>query len=79
MLDGIPIDMKSVIGVVAARASKGAKLKSIRIIGCKSVRTEVLELKKHVLHVEYDPEVDEAKDDGGDIDEDGDEDEYGYD
>jgi hypothetical protein len=78
VLDGMPIDMTSVIGVVAARASRGAKLKFIRIIGRKSVRTEVLELKKHVPHVEYGPEVDEANDDGGDIDEDGDEDEYEY-
>jgi hypothetical protein len=54
------VDMRSIIEVVAARASGGAKLKSIRIVGDidKLVRTDVLELKKHVTHVEFDPELD---------------------
>jgi hypothetical protein len=33
VLNGGTLDMKSVIGVAAARASRGAKLKSVRIIG----------------------------------------------
>jgi hypothetical protein len=54
------VDMRSIIEVVAARASGGAKLKSIRIVGDidKPAWTDVLELKKHVTHVEFDPELD---------------------
>jgi hypothetical protein len=64
VLDGMALDMKNVIGVAAARASEGMKLKSVRIFGQdKFVRTDVLELKKHVFHVECGPEVDEANDD----------------
>jgi hypothetical protein len=51
--DRIVIEVKPVIGVVAARASRGAKLESIRIVGGNPVRADVLELEKHVLRVEY--------------------------
>ena len=63
-------DMKSVIGVAAARASEGMELKSVRIVGDwdKFGQTEVLELKKHVLHVECGPKVDGTNDDGDDMD-----------
>ena len=67
MFDGITVDMESVIGVVAARASRGAKLKSVRIFGKdKLVGIDVLELKKHILHLEYGPE---CGNDGDDTDE----------
>jgi hypothetical protein len=60
MLEQEKFDMGSIIGVVAARASSGMKLRSIRIIGDidKPVRTHVLELRKHVLRVEYHPDLD---------------------
>ena len=46
-------DMKDVIEMAAARASRGVGLKSIRIVSNdKVMRTDVLELKKYVLHVE---------------------------
>jgi hypothetical protein len=50
-------DMKSVIGVAAARASGGTKLKSVRIVGKsdKFGQTDVLELKEHVVYVECGP------------------------
>ena len=62
--------MRSVIGAAAARASRGAKLKSVKIVGQdKLARIDVLELKKHVLDVECGPEVYET--DGGGIGEEG--------
>jgi hypothetical protein len=53
-------DMKSVIGVAAARALGGTKLKSVRIVGDwdKFGQTDVLELEQHVLRVECGPDVD---------------------
>jgi hypothetical protein len=64
--DGKIFDIKRVTGMAAARASKGAKLKSVRIIGQdKFVRTDVLELEEHVLHVECGLEVDGANDGSG--------------
>jgi hypothetical protein len=61
--DGEVFDIKGIIGVAAARASMGAKLKSVRIVGQDGfVETDVLELKKHVLRVEYGPEVDGTDD-----------------
>ena len=52
VLNGMTLDMTSVIGVVVARASRGSKLKSIRIVDSEPVRANVLEqLEKHVLHV----------------------------
>jgi hypothetical protein len=68
VLRGRTFDMKSVIGVAAARASKGAKLKTVRIVGRdRPARTDVLELEKHVFHVGCGP----ASDDDDDIDEKG--------
>ena len=46
----------NVIDMTAARASRGAKLMSVRIIGQdKSVQIDVLEPRKNVLHLEYGP------------------------
>ena len=67
-LNEITVDMESVIGVVAARASKGVKIKSITIAGCKSARADVLELKKHVSRVEYSPQFDNDRDGAGEGD-----------
>ena len=67
VLNGMAFDMEIVTGVVAAKALRGAKLESIRIVDKdKSAGTDVLELQKHVLHVECGPEFD---DDGDDTDE----------
>ena len=45
--------MKGIIGVAAARTLRGAKLKSVKIIGQgQPARADVWELEKHVLHVE---------------------------
>jgi hypothetical protein len=56
VINGGTLDVRSVIGVAEARASRGAKLKHIRIVGRdESARTDVLELEKHVLHVECGP------------------------
>jgi hypothetical protein len=64
--DGEIFDIKRVIGMAAARASMGAKLESVRIVGQDTfVRTDVLELKKHVLRVECGSEgTDYGSDDG---------------
>jgi hypothetical protein len=70
VLDRETVDVKNVIGVVAMRASRGAKLKSIRIVRQgRFAPVDVLELKKHVLDVECGPEADGADDDNDDIDE----------
>ena len=56
-------DMKDVIEMAAARASRGVGLKSIRIVSNdKVMRTDVLELKKYVLHVECRTDVGEVGD-----------------
>jgi hypothetical protein len=62
------LDLKDVIGMAVARASRGAKLKSITIHQDNYVRTDVLELRKHVLHVDCGPEF-KIDDDGDDVDE----------
>ena len=53
-------DIQSMAGIAAARASRGAKLKCVRIIdGYDEPRLDaegVAELRKHVSHVEYGPE-----------------------
>ena len=55
------LDIKNVKEMAAARASRGAKLKSIRISSQdKSVQVDALELREHALHVECGPEVDVA-------------------
>ena len=49
-------DMTSIVEVAAARASRGAKLKSVRIVSrAKFEQNDVLELEKHVLNVECGP------------------------
>jgi hypothetical protein len=63
--DGKRLYIESVIGMAAARASRGAKLKSVRIAGrVKFAPMQVLELRKHVLHVECDFGVDDVSNDG---------------
>jgi hypothetical protein len=59
VLDNGMLDMKSVIGTAAARALRGAKLKSVKIIGQdQPARADVLELERHVLHAEFGDDVD---------------------
>jgi hypothetical protein len=58
------LDLKDVIGMAAARASRGAKLKFVRITQGSCMRTDALELKKHALHVECGPEFDGVDGDG---------------
>ena len=58
-------DMGEIIGMAAERKSRGARLKLVRIVSqVKSVEADMLELKKHVLHVECGPEA--GTDGGGD-------------
>ena len=59
LLDGVGLDTKSMIAMAAARASRGAKLRTVRISdGWSELRPRgVLELRKHVLRVEYGPGV----------------------
>ena len=69
-------DIEAIIGMAAARASIGAKLKSVRIVswdGTLCPRLDVLELKKHVLRVECGQEVEGI---GGDGDSDDGDEEY---
>ena len=63
------LNMKSLIEMAAARALRGAKLKTIKIVGRdQPARTDVLELERHVLDVESaGPEVDGAYDDSDGI------------
>jgi hypothetical protein len=69
-LDGETLDIKNVIEMAASRASRGAKLKSIRIVSRdESIRINVLELRKHVSHVECGPEVGVANEDSDGSDE----------
>ena len=52
---GLVFDIKEVVGMVAARVSIGVKLKLVKLVPMSKVvysPLEVLELKKHVLHVE---------------------------
>ena len=64
------IDVKSMTKIAAARAPKGAKLKTIRIVGGgdKLNLGDVLELRKHVSNVECGPEVDVVDSDSDDGD-----------
>ena len=49
-------DVRSLISMAAARASRGAKLESVRIISrVELVPMVLLELREHVLYVEYEP------------------------
>jgi len=68
---GTEVDIKSVTEMAAARVSGGAKLRTIRIGGKDKLNPgDALELKKHVLNVEYLPVVDEVNSDSDDSDED---------
>jgi len=53
---GSTLGTEGFVGMAAARASRGAKLKTVRILA-REVGFDVLELEKHVLHVECGPEV----------------------
>jgi hypothetical protein len=67
--DGETLDIKDVTDMAAGRASKGVQLKSVRIVSQgKFMKTDMLELEKHVLHMECGHEVDVANEDsdGGD-------------
>ena len=57
--------------IVAVRASRGAKLRTVRVVGGKDRVNpgDVLELRKQVLHVEHDCEVGEVDDEDEDSDE----------
>ena len=64
-LDGKTFNMENVIGMAEARASRGMKLKAVRIVSHdESVHVDALELMEHVLRVECGPEVDAADEDG---------------
>ena len=63
------IDVKNIAKIAAARASRGAKLRTVRIIGGKG-KLGLGELRKHVLNVECDPVVDVVDSDSDDSDED---------
>jgi hypothetical protein len=64
------LDLKDFVGMAAARASRGAKLKSVTIRQNSYVRTDVLELRKHVSRVNCGPEFDFEDYDGGTDEED---------
>ena len=63
------IDVESTTEIAAARASRGAKLRTLKIVG-KLNLGDVLELKKHVSNVECDLVVDVIESDSDDSDED---------
>jgi hypothetical protein len=70
--NGWTVYMESVIEVAAARASRGVGLKSVRIVGySQPAQADVLELEKHVLHVECDLAVSGANNEGDGNDEEG--------
>jgi hypothetical protein len=50
--------IKYLVEMAAARASKRGKLESVKIVGRKFAGGSVVELRKHVLRVECNAEVD---------------------
>ena len=64
-------NIKRVVDIVEARASRGAKLRAVRVVGGQNRLSpeDVLELRKHVSQVEYDPGVDVVGSDSDDSDE----------
>jgi len=69
-VDGEKFDIQSVIGQAARRASRGARLKSVRIVSWDtSVQTSALKLEEYVSHVECSPRVAFASGDVGISDE----------
>ena len=69
---GKKFDIQALIGIAGVRASRGTKLKSVRIASRdKSVQSCVLKLEQHVPHVECDIGVAAVCDnDGGDYSDD---------
>ena len=66
---GEKFDIQKVIGMAAKRASRGAKLKSLRIVGGdRSVQIRASGLEEHVSHVEFSPGVAAVSDDSDDSD-----------
>jgi len=63
--DGEAFDMEDAIGMAEARASRGKKLKSVRVVhrGDEPDPQDVLELTKHVRHVEHGPRINAVDDD----------------
>ena len=59
--------IEKVVGMAAARELRGARLKLVRII--TPVQVDISELKKHVLHVKWDPEASRTDNDGDGSDE----------
>ena len=66
--DGEEFDPKLVIGIAAVRVERGAKLGTVRIVGGQDRLDpgDVLELRKHVSHVEYGPEAVDSDSGGSD-------------
>lgn len=55
-------DLASIVGMKAARALRGAKLGTVRIVnGDGRAGLDVSELRKHVLYVEYRPGLVQSK------------------
>ena len=65
------INIGSVARIVAARTSRGVKLRTVMVVGGQDRVNlgDVLELRKRVLDVEYDPEVRIVDENGEDSDE----------
>jgi len=63
--DGEAFDMEDVIRMAEARALRGKKLKSVRVVyrGDEPDPQDVLELRNHVRHVEHGPRVNAVDDD----------------
>jgi len=67
---GRTLDIESFTGMAAARALRGAKLNSIRILTRgRANQFDTSELEKHILHVECGPDVTMADDDNNSSDE----------
>lgn len=65
--------IETVVGMAVARASRGAKLRSVRVVNPeKFAPLDLSELRKHVSEVEYDvegvEEADDYSDDGEEVD-----------
>jgi len=65
--DDEEFDIRTVIEMAVARAARGAKLRTIKD-RAELDPVDVLELRKHILHVEYGPEVDLYEDSSDDSD-----------
>ena len=52
-------DVEDVVGMARARVWRGAKFESVKIVNLgELIPVDISELKKHVVHVEYDLGVD---------------------